>query len=220
MLFTKTEVLAAAKRATNESVNFSMEKKAAEKLVELSAKQARASSNERWDIFMSHSLMDAGLIYGIRDQLTEMGFKVYVDWIEDPHMDRESVSKETAATLQERMQQCKSLFFATTDNHSKSKWMPWECGFFDGFDGHVAILPIVDHPTTSYRGQEYLGLYPYAGKHPTLFAGKSALGIYHDSAKRESYPTWVARSIRRRSVAINFDSPLSELRPGMLRRYL
>jgi len=51
------------------------------------------------------------------------------------------------------MHQCSGLFYATTQNHSASKWMPWECGYFDGYDGktigdtiqpgHVAILPVM-----------------------------------------------------------------------------
>lgn len=32
------------------------------------------------------------------------------------------------------MRQCKSLFFVTTTNATNSKWMPWECGYFDGLD--------------------------------------------------------------------------------------
>jgi len=43
--------------------------------------------------------------------------------------------------------------------------MPWELGFFDGFrpDG-VAIMPVLDSPMDSFRGQEYLGLYPIVQK--------------------------------------------------------
>ena len=52
--------------------------------------------------------------------------------------------------------------------------MPWECGYFDGLDsktientiqaGHVAILPVVPTATSTFTGQEYLGLYPTAQK--------------------------------------------------------
>ena len=78
------------------------------------------------------------------------------------------------SSLRERMSQCDALFYATTENHGASKWMPWECGYFDGYDskavsdhvqpGHVAILPVVKSSSSSFAGQEYLGLYPLAQK--------------------------------------------------------
>lgn len=49
----------------------------------------------------------------------------------------------------------------TTENYQKSKWMPWELGYFDGSKGKVAILPMVDSIAHSFDGTEYLGLYPY-----------------------------------------------------------
>jgi hypothetical protein len=43
--------------------------------------------------------------------------------------------------------------------------MPWELGYFDGFKPDcVAIMPVLDHPTGSFNGQEYLGLYPIVQK--------------------------------------------------------
>jgi len=42
-----------------------------------------------------------------------------------------------------------------------SKWMPWECGYFDGKKGRSAILPVTTSGTNMFEGQEYLGLYPY-----------------------------------------------------------
>ncbi len=39
--------------------------------------------------------------------------------------------------------------------------MSWELGWFDGHDGHVAVLPVLEDEHSSYRGREFLGLYPY-----------------------------------------------------------
>ena len=66
----------------------------------------------------------------------------------------------TAAHLRERMRRCHSLVYATSQNASTSRWMPWELGFFDGARGpeRVAICPI-ETGTGNYIGQEYLGLY-------------------------------------------------------------
>ena len=94
-----------------------------------------------------------------------MGQKVYVDWVVDPQLPRDSVTKETAKTLRDRMKQSSKLLYLATDNASSSKWMPWELGYFDGLkSGNVAILPLVDSAYSSFQGQEYLGLYPALGK--------------------------------------------------------
>jgi hypothetical protein len=39
--------------------------------------------------------------------------------------------------------------------------MPWELGYFDGFRGAVSVLPIAKSADESFKGQEFLGLYPY-----------------------------------------------------------
>jgi hypothetical protein len=63
------------------------------------------------------------------------------------------------------MRQSKSLIYLSSDNSSSSKWMPWELGYFDGFKPDaVAIMPVLDNPTDTFRGQEYLGLYPIVQK--------------------------------------------------------
>lgn len=59
------------------------------------------------------------------------------------------------------MNHCQFLLFATSKASPDSKWMPWELGYFDGMrHNHVGVLPIVESAGSSFRGQEYLGLYP------------------------------------------------------------
>lgn len=124
---------------------------------------------------MSHAYADKVVVAGLFSILTGTGFTVYVDWIHDRHrLDRTQVTAANAAVLRERMHQCDALFYATTQSHSASKWMSWECGYFDGYDhkvvedriqpGHVAILPVVQSASSFFSGQEYLGLYPLAQK--------------------------------------------------------
>lgn len=124
-----------------------------------------ATAADRFDVFLSHSIADAEIVLGIKQLLEESGLKVYVDWVEDAQLDRRAVTKETAALLRQRMRQSKSLIYLSSDNSSSSKWMPWELGYFDGFmpDG-VAIMPVLDSQTDTFRGQEYLGLYPIVQK--------------------------------------------------------
>ena len=118
-----------------------------------------------FDVFLSHSVKDAELVLGVVRILEDMGQKVYVDWVVDQQLSRDSVTKETAETLRNRMKQSSKLLYLATNNASSSKWMPWELGYFDGLkSGKVAILPLVDYSFSSFKGQEYLGLYPALDK--------------------------------------------------------
>ena len=130
----------------------------------LANEKRMAAAADEFDIFLSHAFEDAILIKGLRDLLVEAGYSVYVDWIEDPQFERKYVSKYTAAALRRRMSQCKSLLFATSEAAKKSLWMPWELGFMDSeTNSRVAIAPIVlsGQQFEEFRGQEYLGMYPY-----------------------------------------------------------
>ncbi|PXV56815.1 TIR domain-containing protein [Aeromonas veronii] len=121
---------------------------------------------ERFDVFLSHSSDDAELVLGVMTLLQKQGLRVYVDWVVDRQLDRNSVNKETAAVLRERMKLSSSMMYIATDNASSSKWMPWELGFFDGHKpNQVAILPLVDFENQNFEGQEYLGLYPVVTKY-------------------------------------------------------
>ena len=117
---------------------------------------------QRYDVFLSHSIRDPELVLGAKQILEELGHTVYVDWIEDPQLDRGSVNRDTADILRTRMTCCASLLYLHTENAPSSKWMPWELGYFDGHNGKVAILPVIgDGDKDQFNGQEYLGLYPY-----------------------------------------------------------
>jgi hypothetical protein len=123
-------------------------------------------SSEVYDIFLSHCYKDKVVILGLKDFIEKLGYTVYIDWIVDTQLDRTAVTKVNAQVLRERMENCKCLFYAVSGNSSSSIWMPWELGYFDGINGKVAILPILEDVsyTNSYHGQEYLGLYPYVVK--------------------------------------------------------
>jgi hypothetical protein len=114
-----------------------------------------------FDIFLSHSYSDKELILGIKTLLENFDYSVYVDWVEDYSMDRCNITKDNVLWIKERMKTSKCLLYATSSNSSSSKWMPWELGFMDGFKRKVAIFPIAQRQETSYKGNEYLGIYPY-----------------------------------------------------------
>lgn len=154
---------------------------------------ALASAGKTFDIFLSHSFNDAELILGLKKKLNEYGHSVYVDWIDDAQLDRSKVNRETAATLRERMKQCTSLFFAVTSNSSLSKWMPWECGFFDAYRDKVAICPITKNIEYSFKGQEYLGLYPYTAE-ANDDKGRKRIWVQYSSDEYVTLDAWLKGS--------------------------
>lgn len=144
-----------------------------------------------YDIFLSHSSLDAPLILGVKATLEDLGYSVYVDWVNDPQLDRSKVNRATAQLLRDRMSVSNSLFYVTTDNAVSSKWMPWECGYFDGFKEKVAILPVIEHSyDNEFKGQEYLDLYPYCLKTGDNY-GVQRLWIYKDKDYYLVYETWI-----------------------------
>ncbi|MGI2130126.1 toll/interleukin-1 receptor domain-containing protein [Shewanella baltica] len=118
------------------------------------------SSSEHYDIFLSHAYSDARIVKQIRSMLIEKGYSVYVDWIEDEQLDRGKVSEHTATVLRNRMNNCSSLIYLTSDSAEKSVWMPWELGYMDARTGRVSVAPIIEDDE-EFDGREYLGLYPY-----------------------------------------------------------
>jgi hypothetical protein len=115
----------------------------------------------RFDVFLSHSFRDQELVLGIKRILERSGQSVYVDWIDDPLLDRLHVTAMTADQLRRRMQTCNSLIYAASPAAQNSKWMPWELGYFDGKKGAegVAVMKLPRF-AGDHVGQEYLDLYP------------------------------------------------------------
>ena len=131
-----------------------------------------SSTEEKFDVFLSHSSEDSEIVLGVREILVGLGLTVYIDWIDDPQLDRGSVTAENADMLRRRMRASKSLIFLTTKNSVTSRWMPWELGYFDGHKtGFIGVLPIVDYSGGTFSGQEYLGLYPLVEKLPLTDGG-------------------------------------------------
>ena len=120
------------------------------------------SGRKSFDIFLSHSFLNQKEVAGLTAILNGFGFSVYVDWIEDAHLNRKIVNRETAELLRRRMRSCKCLFYATSDAASNSRWMPWELGYMDGHSKRCAVIPILetDMNPTEFERREYLTLYP------------------------------------------------------------
>jgi len=155
-----------------------------------------AASTDEFDVFLCHSIRDAELVQGAKKILEDLGLKVYVDWIVDPQMDRSSVTAETARTLRDRMQKSRSLLYLFSNNSKRSRWMPWELGYFDGRNGTVGVLPIApDQGSLDFSQEEYLGLYPKVElSNSTLFVNRTAGAPVsaEDKNNYRSFRAWVA----------------------------
>jgi hypothetical protein len=178
-LLTKSDLLSKVSKASGYFAEANIRKFAADEL--LNEKRAADRLTKTYDIFLSHSSEDAIYIKALRDYLVEAGYTVYVDWIEDPQLNRANVTKETAGLLRQRMNCCRCLLYATSDAARKSVWMPWELGYVDArTKSRVAIAPIVDDDAASkeFKGQEYLGLYPYLDRTSGRLYVHDASGIW------------------------------------------
>lgn len=154
--------------------------------------RAQDARTGEYDVFLSHAFKDAELIVGIKRKLEkEFGYSVYVDWIDDSQLDRSKVTSATAELLRARMKRCRCLFYAVTPNCVLSKWMPWECGYFDGKKNRVAILPLTERATVNYAGQEYLGVYPYITESPATGETKNQLWVRRSSNEYCTFTYWL-----------------------------
>ena len=170
----------------------------AEKLINENNRQRILDSKDTdinvYDIFLSHSAKDAQIILGLLDKLNNLGYSVYVDWVDDPQLDRNNVTKTTAKTLRTRMNQSKSLLYATTEHASGSKWMPWELGYMDGEKDRASILPIFESESSSshnFKGQEYLGIYPYCIEATQQNTGLNKLWVCETSDIYVIFDEWL-----------------------------
>lgn len=163
-----------------------------------------AAPSEYFDIFLSHSFSDAQKVSGrdilrLKRLLERFGFSVYVDWIEDPELDRTRVTPRNANILRRRMDHSESLLFVTSANSSASTWMPWELGYMDGKTatlaklGKVAIFPFSNSPAriNNYYGQQFLGLYPHVVQHRNR-SGHAALWVEWTPTKYVSIQEWIS----------------------------
>jgi hypothetical protein len=164
-------------------------KRVENKLITSINEQKEHSSLKTYDIFLSHSSKDAELVQGLKLSLEDLNYTVYIDWIDDPQLDRSRVTKSTALVLQQRMRQSKSLIYAYTENGSMSKWMPWELGYFDGLKNLATVLPIVESSYSDYySGSEFLGIYNY------VVINGNVLYVHADKDRYVGYYRWITGS--------------------------
>lgn len=178
-LFTESKARSRAGRAIEtDRINFSgSEARGVGSL--LNEHMEKQASVANYDIFLSHAYDDRELVLGVTLMIEDLGCSVFLDWRDDPSLDRKRVTSATAAKLREKMRASKCLFYSITPNAPESAWMKWELGFKDGHNNRAAILPVIDSLTDNYGGQQFLGIYPYVAggndenKKPRLWIHRS-----------------------------------------------
>lgn len=95
------------------------------------------------------------------------------------------------------MRACDSLLYLYSQASQRSRWMPWELGYFDGFNGNVAILPVVpEGGALDFDREEYLQLYPKVDVvgvtgNPSLHVNRSRR---LEQAEHKSFDRWRSES--------------------------
>jgi hypothetical protein len=121
-----------------------------------------APADAAFDVFLSHSSNEpSDILVGVKKLLEDHGLSVCVDKYSDPQLSADKITPETAEILRRRMRQSKSLLYVYSQHSTKSRWMPWELGFFDGLKGRVGIVPVTGDQEETFKGEEYLNLYPF-----------------------------------------------------------
>jgi len=161
-------------------------------------------ANTVFDIFLSHCFLDREEVQGLYLELDNFGFKVYVDWLIDPHLDRTNVSKSSAKLIQSRLKHSRTLLLAISINATMSKWMPWELGYVDGHTEKCAIIPVSKERNSpkSFEGTEYLLLYPFIKKAKTN-KGQDKLWVIESEHSYSIFDTWKTDGIIRQNRAVN-----------------
>jgi hypothetical protein len=116
-----------------------------------------AKSQATRTAFLSHSHKDAELANGVAALLTQSGWLVYIDWLDEEMPS--SPNRVTAQRIKERIVNNDYFLFLATANSMASRWCPWEIGYADGKKhiDRILIVPTSDRGTV--HGNEYLQLY-------------------------------------------------------------
>ena len=154
--------------------------------------EAASLAEEKFDIFLSHSSAEPEeLLLGIKLLLEDEGFSVYVDKYSDPQLEPDRVSRDTADILRLRMGNSKILLYVHSVFSRESRWMPWELGYFDGLKGKVGVIPVTKNQEETFKGEEYLSLYPYVDTEKLARSDVVYLWISESPSKYTRLDLWV-----------------------------
>ncbi len=124
--------------------------------------------------FISHAKRDEAAVTAFRARL-DACTSSYVDWVDDPGLDRGRVDAGTAERLREKMRASKALVLLLSAESARSYWVQWEIGFFDALRGNVFIVPLSKEARAAIARLEYLRLYPMLGTPEELFSALQSI---------------------------------------------
>lgn len=111
-------------------------------------------------VFLSHKHHETTILQQAIALLKGLGVQVYVDWQDDGMPS--TTSGNTAKRIKDKITQMDKFILLATEAAIASKWCNWELGFGDAkkYPNNIAVMPILNTPTSSWSGQEYLQIYP------------------------------------------------------------
>lgn len=144
--------------------------------------------DQRYDIFLSHSITDFAATLGVKELLESQGLSVYIDWLCDSSLIPTNMSRETTERLLLRMERSRALVYVfSVMSRKHSVWMPWKLGYFHGKKGKVAVVGVGQHAKRDHKviGNEFLLFYPY------LISKKSEFFVGDDLVRYANLRRWV-----------------------------
>ena len=69
--------------------------------------------------------------------------------------------------------------------------MPWELGYVDGMNGKVGVLPVTRSQEDTFKGEEYLNLYPYVDQALIRGTTRSVLWINQSAGLYAPLEGWI-----------------------------
>ncbi|MBL7854721.1 MAG: toll/interleukin-1 receptor domain-containing protein [Cyclobacteriaceae bacterium] len=127
-------------------------------IVNLSESSSRIQTKPM--VFLSHKHEEFSILQDVIAFLKAEGVDIYVDWM-DQDMPAYT-NAETAIRLKEKIKVSNKFILVATDDAVNSKWCNWELGLGDAakYIEHISLFPI-NRTYQSFRGAEYLKIYPY-----------------------------------------------------------
>ncbi len=143
-------------------------------------------------IFLSYRRKDKIWVKPIVDFLQNLGVSIYIDYVDDELPDKPN--SETAAILRQRIKDSDKFILLATPNSKESKWIPWELGLGDGFDGYdnVLILPLTNY-SHSWAEQEYYEIYGYIKEANSKSGTYRNWAVFYPDGRAIWLETWLEK---------------------------
>lgn len=133
-------------------------------------------------VFLSYRRKDKEYVKPIVDLLHDLRVNVYIDYLDEKLPD--TPSSTTAELLRNRIKKSDKFIMVSTPNSKDSKWIPWELGLGDGFNGYenVIVLPVTNNMDI-WREQEYFEIYGYVKEVNSRDGNKKDWAIFYPDLK-------------------------------------